>query len=214
MTSKVELVNIALEDMLGVSTITSLDENSTAARAAKRRVDDAIRAVLAMSDWSFARKIAALAAVDNLDWTERHAYKYDLPNDCIKALRLVPEIDMSNTVPIPYALLGRSLYTDHPDAKLLYTYANMSVEGWPHAFVEAVAAYLARTLAMPLTRKRQMFADMNAVFRAALAEAVEYDAAQEPTFWSYPSGYLEARGATSDRYDDAYGADGSSYWGN
>lgn len=211
MVSKVELVNIALDDMLGVNSIASLEEASSPARAAKRRVDGVIDAVLAMSDWTFARRIAALAEVENTDWTERYERKYMIPNDCVKALRLIPTVDISNVMPLPYSIIGRSLYTNEPAAKLLYTYQNTDIEHWPQPFAEAVAAYLARTLAMPLTRKRQIFADMNTIFQAQLATAIEQDAAQEQTFWTYPSTYLEARGVTGEPYD-SYGADGSTYW--
>lgn len=213
MVSKVELANMALVDVLGLDQIASLTENSTAARAANRRIDGVIEAVLSMSDWTFARKITALAEVTNTDWTERYERKYTLPNDMARARRLVPEIDIPNMPPIDYAIANGSLYTNEPTAKLQYTFKNMDITSWPMSFTEAVAFYLARTLAMPLTRKRQVFIDANDLFTTQFAAAVEYDAGQEVTYWSYPSGYLEARGANSSR-GDGRGVDGSTYWGD
>jgi hypothetical protein len=210
--SKVDIVNIALDDMLGVDPIATLDDNSSAARKAKRRIDDVIRSVLSMSDWSFARTVLPLAQLATNDWTERYSIRYSLPNDMVKAIRLVPLVELPNTSPIPYSILGTSLYTDEANAKLLYTREVTDVGAWPMPFVETVAAYLARTLAMPLTRKRQLFVDMNTVFQAQLAQAVESDAAQEVTFWGHPSSYLEARGARTSSAYDGTGADGSSYW--
>lgn len=212
MVSKVELANMAL-DILAADNIASLDENSTTARKVKARIDQSIDAVLAMSDWTFARKIASLASVDNDAWPERYEFKYDLPNDMLKAVRLIPEIDLPNVPPISFALANGTLFTNQRDAKLQYTYRNTSISSWPMAFVEAVAAYLARSVAMPITRKRQFFADASSIFVTQLATAVEYDAAQEATFWSYPSEYLEARGSLL-RDGDGRGLDGSSYWGD
>jgi len=212
MVSKVGLANMAL-DILAVDNIASIDESSTTARKVKARIDDVIEAVLEMSDWTFARKIAALAEVTNDTWTERYERKYDLPNDMLKARRLVPLIDARNDQPIPYSLAGGALYTDEPEAKLQYTYTNTDISSWPMSFVEAVAAYLARQIAMPLTRKRQNFADASSIFVTQLATAVEFDAGQEATFWAYQSAYLDARGSTRST-GDGRGADGSSYWGD
>jgi hypothetical protein len=212
MVSKVGLANMAL-DILGVDNIASLTENSNAARKVNARIDDAIEAVLEMSDWTFARKIAALANLENDDWTERYSFKYDLPNDMLKAIRLVPSIDAANSYPIPYALANGFLYTDEDPARLQYTYKNADVSSWPMSFTETVAAYLAQKLAIPTTRKRQNFVDANQLFTTQLATAIEFDAGQEATYWAYPSAYLDARGAARDTGSGA-GVDGSSYWEN
>jgi hypothetical protein len=212
MVSKVALANMAL-DFLAVDPIADLAENSTPARKVSTRIDQVIEAVLEMSDWTFARKITALANVDNTDWTERYEFKYDLPNDLLKAIRLVPAIDAPNTLPISFSLANGALYTNEQDAKLQYTWRNLDPTKWPMSFTEAVAMYLARQLAMPLTRKRSFFMDANGMFTEQFAKAVEYDAAQEQTFWTYPSEYLEARGANL-RDGDGKGVDGSTYWSN
>jgi hypothetical protein len=212
MVSKVAMANMAL-DILGVDSIASITEASAAARKVSARIDGAIEAVLEMSDWTFARRIAALAEVTNDDWTERYERKYSLPSDILRATRLVPAIDTPNSAPISYSLANGALYTNEEAARLQYTYRKLDPTEWPMSFTEAVAAYLARQLAMPLTRKRPMFIDANSIFLSQLASAVEYDAGQEATFWGYPSEYLEARGASS-RSGDGSGVDGSSYWSN
>lgn len=212
MVTKVQLANMAL-DHLGSDNIASLNEASTAARKVNSRIDGCIDAVLEMSDWTFARKVANLAERPTTDWPERYGRMYDLPSDMLKAVRLVPVVDVPNTPPIEYAIGNGALYTDEPDARLQYTYRMVDLSRWPQSFTEAVAAYIARTIATPLTRKRQMFVDANALFTQLFGAAVEYDAAQEPTKWAYPSEYLNARGGTSASWDGR-GADGSGYWGN
>lgn len=207
--SKVEIANMAL-DALGVERIASLTENSSPARIVNTRIDQAIDAVLEMSDWTFARSIVALAGEAN-DWTQRYELKYHIPNGVLKAIRLVPEFDEPNRVPIPFALANDALYTNEPNAVLQYTRRHTDTPSWPMAFAEAVSFYLARACAYPLTRKRAMFVDMDALLVRQVEKAIEYDAGQEATFWAYPSEYLEARGAVS-RSGDGRGADGSSYW--
>lgn len=207
--SKVELANMAL-DALGVDRIASLTEASSPARIVNARIDQAIEAVLEMSDWTFARRLVAMALTTN-DWAERYEFKYAAPNDVIKVIRLVPLLDIPNRDPIPYKLAGDGLYTDERDAKLWYTYRNTETTRWPMAFTETVAFYLARSASYPLTRKRQMFSDMHTLMNEQLSKAVEFDAGQEPTFWAHPSEYLNARGA--DTYsNDGRGVDGSAYW--
>jgi len=210
MVAKVDLANMAL-DALAVDNIASIDEASTAARAVKRRIDGAIDAVLQMSDWTFARKIEPLAEVSNTDWTERYERKFDLPSDLLRAVRIVPYTDVRNTPPIEYVIANGALYCDEQQVRLQYTFRNANIASWSPAFTECVAFYLARAIAMPLTRKRQTFADMNTLFTNQLAAAVEFDASQEVTFWAYPSEYLTERGAYQPR-GDSRGADGSTYW--
>jgi hypothetical protein len=207
--SKVELANMAL-DALGVDRIASLTEASSPARIINARIDQAFQAVLEMSDWTFARRIVALASVTN-DWTERYEFKYSIPNDVVKVIRLVPLLDIANRDPIPFSLSGDGLYTNERDAKLRYTYRNVETTKWPMAFAEAVAFYLARSCSYPLTRKRQMFSDMHTLMTEQVSMAIQYDAGQEATFWAHPSEYLEARGAVS-YSNDGRGTDGSSYW--
>jgi hypothetical protein len=213
MVSKVELANMAL-DALAVDRIASLTEASTPARLVQRRIDGAIEAVLELSDWSFARAIVALAEVTNDDWNQRYERKYDLPSDVLAVIRIVPEIDIPNTPPIDFELANGALYTSFPEVRIQYTRRAMDPAAWPRNFTEAVALKLAMDVAMPLTRKRQNFLDMRGLFEAQLERAIEFDAAQEPRFWSHQSEYLRQRGSTISRTGDGRGTDGSTYWGN
>jgi hypothetical protein len=204
------LVNLAL-DHLGVDSIASLDENSTAARKARTQLDTSIESVLARSDWSFARRVSALAEVENTVWPQRHQRAYDLPSDLLAARYLVEAVDRPNRTPVPFSLANGLLYTDAPEAILLYTYRNTTTTAWPQPFVDAVAAYLARQLTVALTRKRNIWREMHDLYELLLAQAVSFDAGQEPTSYAYPSDYLDARGPGGSHFDSR-GADGSTYW--
>lgn len=209
--SKVELANQAL-DHIGKDNIATLTSNVAQARKVNAAFERTIHSVLARSHWTFARKIAALANVTN-DWAERWEYKYDLPNDCINPVRLIPTVDLQRREPIPFQRLGQSLYTNQPDAKLQYVFETDDTMAMPQQFLDACAFLLARNIAMPLTRKRSVYEDMNAMYEYHLGLAIEADQGSEPTWWTLDDGgYIEARGGHAARYDDPDTSDGSSYW--
>lgn len=192
--STVEFVNVAL-DHLGKDNIASLDEASTAARKAKARWERSIVSTLERAPWFTARKFANLASVTN-DWTERWTYKYDLPNDMARFIRIVPEIDISNTEPqIPHQLRGGALYTHVSPCKVEYVFNKTSTVDLPSYILDAAAFMLARELAMPLTKKRSYWQDMNEAFEAQVAKSSEIDASQEPHSWAQDdNAYIVERG--------------------
>jgi hypothetical protein len=209
--SKVELANQAL-DHLGKDSISSLTENSNAARKLNAAFNRSIYSVLSRSHWTFAQKLQSLASVTN-DWEERWAYKYDLPNDYIGAVRLVDNIDEPNREGPKFQVLGGALYTDERTAKLRYVYQTVDTLSFPQPFLDACALMLAKNVAMPLTRKVSIRDRLQQEFEYYLGLAIEQDAGQEPTTY-IPSdgGYLSSRGS-DDTGDYTGGApDGSIYW--
>lgn len=209
--SKVELANQAL-DHLGKDNIASLTEVSTAARKANAMLSRVIETALARSHWSFARKIASLPGL-TADWTERWAYKYDLPNDMVTLVRMIPLVDVQNTEPqAMYELKGGALYTNENTCKVEYVYVNEETLTWPQPFLDAVAYLLARDLAMPLTRKPGLRTEMHQYYEMQISRAVEHDSGQEPTSYvQKANSYLGARGASDDELGGA-APDGSIYW--
>lgn len=210
--SKVELANQAL-DHLGKDSITSLSENSNAARKLNAAFDRTIHAVLARSPWTFAQKIAALAEVTN-DWEERWAHKYDLPKDYVLAARLVPDLDDSDMRVGPtFQVLGGALYTNERTAKLRYVYKTVDTMGFPQPFLDACSFLLARNVCMPLTRKLSMWERMQQAYEYTLGLAVEQDAAQAPqSYIPEDGGYLDERGGGTRGGYTGGAPDGSIYW--
>lgn len=209
--SKVELANQAL-DHLGKDRIASLTESSTAARKINEVLTRTINAALARSHWTFARKVQTLASQTN-DWEERWSFKYDEPNDLITFIRIIPRVDIPNHEPqVPHARRGGSVYCDECDAKAEYVYETDATLTMPQPFLDAVSFLLARNVAMPLTRKRSFWADMNTAYEEMLGLAIEHDAGQEPI--EYPQdggGYIDARGGSTSEIEGA-APDGSIYW--
>lgn len=208
--SKVELANQAL-DHLGKDRIASLTENSTAARKIVEVFDRSIHSVLSRSHWSFARKFLTLASLTN-DWDERWGYKYDLPSDCATFIRIVPLHDPDGRDGPPHQMHGGAIYTNERDAKGEYVYKTVNTLAFPQPFLDTCSFFLAREIALPLTRKRSNWVDMNNMFTYQLGLAVEHDSGQEPTYLPEgDNGYIDARGGPA---KDTSGAapDGSIYW--
>ena len=209
--SKVELANQAL-DAIGKDRIASLSETSTAARKVNEVFDRTIESALARSHWSFCRKIASLSLLTN-DWSERWAYKYDIPSDCVTVVRLVPTSDMRNHEPqLEYELMGGALYCNEPLAKAEYVFRTTNTTTMPVPFLDAVAFLLARNVSMPLTRKPSLWGNMNQMYEMQLGYAIEHDAGQEPTFYPQEAGgYIDDRNGTTGSGRSG-SVDGSIYW--
>jgi hypothetical protein len=209
--SNVELANQAL-DHLGRDGITSLTDSTAQARKVNAAFTRTLNEALARSNWTFARKIASLAEVTN-DYSERWDYKYDLPNDCIKPVRLIDTVDAQRREPVPFQKLGGKLYCNVTPAKLDYVRTTTDTMSMPQSFLTAVSFLLARNVTMPLTRKRQTYEDMNQLWERHLGLAIEEDTGSEPTWWTLDDGgYIESRGGYTSRYDDPDDGAGSKYW--
>lgn len=209
--SNVELANQAL-DHLGKNNIASLTEESVEARKMNAVFDRTIESALARSAWSFTNKIAELALVEPNDWTERWAYKYDRPTEAVRILRLIPRVDIQNAPPLLYELHGAFIYTNEADAKAEYTLDSTTTTSMPTFFLDAVSYLLARNVAMPLTRKRSFWDDMNTAYEGHILMAMELDAGQEPNSYVPTSNtYLDARGGEGQTVSNT-SVDGSIYW--
>lgn len=210
--SKVDIANLALEH-LGKNEIASLTEDSLEARRCSKWIDFAIRQALERSPWTFAGKIAALAEVTN-DYEERWARKFDRPNDCVKVRYVFEGTDPYDPSDFaPHQVLDGAIYTNIATPKLMYTYFNDSPTTWPAKFAEAASFMLARSIAMPLTKKMSFYDAMDQLYERSILQAIEYDAAQERSQYGYENlGYNEARGAAGTGDIPGKAVDGSIYW--
>ena len=84
MTDAVSICNLALQ-RVGAKSISSLTEDSTAARACNRVYTQARDSELRAHVWSFARERVQVAA-DGTDPTFGYAKRYALPSDCLRIL--------------------------------------------------------------------------------------------------------------------------------
>lgn len=207
--NSVAIANMALGH-LGKDGITAMNDNSAEGRACNFWFDISAREALTGSTWTFARKLAVLAELTN-DFAERWVYKYDEPADALTIVRVVASYDPRGDVPVDMERMNGFIYTNVSPASVDYVFDNLTTTSWSPQFDMAVSFLLARNMSMQLTRKRQLFTDMDALWRDSKSKAVEHDAGQQPTYWGYESAYLIARNGGSDA-PDAAAPDGSIYW--
>jgi hypothetical protein len=193
--SQVQIANMAL-DVIGTrSTIASLSEASTEARAISRHWDNAVDAVLRAAHWNFAKKQIPLTLLQ--DGTQGQPvptpwlYEYAYPSDCVLMRSIVPLIQVSQITPgtpasaLPIAAYGppvkfvmatdlditgnpiEVLLTNQQQAIGVYTFRNTNTAMWDPLFVQAFAAYLGARVCLALT------GDKNTQ-RMALGEAQQY----------------------------------------
>lgn len=180
MTSRVEICNRAL-DKLGSAPITSLQDDTKAARACARMFDAIRDAELRDHQWNFAiarTELPALAEAPAFGF----ARQFQLPGDCLKVVAIDPRGD--------WKVEGRRILTDLP-APLRMTYVKQADDpsAFDALFVEALSARLASELCESLTqsntKKRMAMEDYGqAVRRARRIDAVEGTPdALEETSW-------------------------------
>lgn len=212
-TTETEIVNLAL-DHIGKEIITSLTEQSNEAIRAARQLPIARRLSLSRSPWTFARRTVALAPETSNPLSDVWQFRYDIPQDCLKAHRIVePGVPVNLTAPPNEAYFeGGKIYTNVAEARLLYVYDNKEVSTWSSSFIDVVALQLALRLTPGMTRKASDTERLSEFFNAALDRAIQEDAGQEVYNYRWGDGYADAR-MGGERYFPGRSADGSTYWG-
>lgn len=152
--SEVAICNMALGHV-GISIfIDSLGEASQAANVCRVYFEPARDFALADFDWNFARNRAAMADLGTppTNWL----YRYALPTDCLTVRHLIVagqrEPKANERIPYEIGEEGevRVLYTDQPEAELVYTRRVTNPNLFSAQFVMALSYLLASHIAMPL----------------------------------------------------------------
>jgi len=209
--TKTDICNLAL-DHLGKPPITDITEGSREAQTCLRQYDVARRMCLARSPWTFARKLRTMSLLDENELSDIWAYRYDLPDDMQHMHRLVEpgRVAIENSAPVPSYIESGSVYANVEAAKVLYTWDSVDTRTWSALFDDVVALFLAMRLSPGMTRRKSDTTVLQDMYRVALNEAIEADAQQEPsTYTFYGDGYIDARGGAT------YGlpqTDGSKIW--
>lgn len=165
-TSVVKIVNNALV-RIGASSITSLTENSEAARAANVIYDQIRDATLRDHVWNFATRRIQLAQ-DATGPAFGYVYSYTLPTDCLRVLQM----ELKDMV---YKIEGRKLLTDEGTAKIMYISRVTDPNEFDPMFVEALSARLAAELSVTLTDSNSLYQNMMEVYRLKITDARSID---------------------------------------
>lgn len=162
MASVISVCNRALT-LLGEAAITSLTENTKAARECNRIFDDIRRRELRKHIWNFARTRATLAP-DSVAPAFGYNYQFTLPSDWI---RTVPQNSSADLI-----TEGRKTLTNETDTlDLVYIRDVTDVGQWDELFADVVACALAAALAEKITQSSDKRELAKSEYRTALAEA-------------------------------------------
>lgn len=166
---RVEICNKALR-MLPHKRITSLDDDSLAARECNAVYTTCRDELFSDHPWSFLRVTRTLAGVENKH-PDKWSDAYAAPRDLLQAIRIYPSVDASvvNEHAFRGALIGdmynsiadRSrrfeildnvLYCNIDGVTLEYTKPDVSEGDFSAKFISALAARIASEICMPITK--------------------------------------------------------------
>ena len=167
--SFVSIVNAALIE-LGADTITSLTEDTKAARIANTRLDSLLDATLRAHPWKFAIKRKELAPlVETPEYG--FGYQFQLPTSsgdghCLRLLEIENDDDL-----YPYRVEGRRILYDSDTLKIKFIQRVTDPTQYDSLFNEVFAARFAVELALGLTGNRELARDMMDLYEKKLREA-------------------------------------------
>jgi hypothetical protein len=181
MASTVDIANIALSHLGADAVVTQLSppDGSVEAGHCARFLPIARQAAIATHSWAFARKrvVLALLTNDSSEWL----YKYQVPSDCLRTRKVLAkdDADYPERGTAEYEREGDAIYTDQPEASLVYTRDVTDTTKYPADFVSGLGMVLAGYLAGPLIKGRESIsignswtqAGMNALRAAAAQDA-------------------------------------------
>ena len=200
MASTVDIANFALNN-LGASNITSLDENSKAARVVNQRYESVRDAVFRAHPWNCLINRASLAQ-ETATPAFGYTYQYALPTDpfCLRVLEFsngtlsYPQDNITNNTGGPvFVIEGRKLLTDEGTAKIKYIGRVTDTEQYDASLVEALAARLAAEICYAITGSTSMVQIQTSLYEAKINEARFNDATEGATQRLEASDFIESR---------------------
>lgn len=180
MTSNVDICNSAL-NMIGSSIITSLTEDSKAARICNQRYTFVRDAVMRAHPWNCLIRRVKLAQ-DATTPVYKFAFRYPLPADpyCLRVLTISDDGDDERR-DIEYKVEGnRYLLTDQGTVYIQYIARDEDPNQYDFLLIEALATRLASDIAYSLVGSSTLAQSMFAIYEIKLKEARFADA-QEGT---------------------------------
>jgi hypothetical protein len=154
MASDVQICNLGLAHLGNRGRVASIDpvDGSAEADYCASFFSLARNELLAMADWTFARKRVALALVTG-PTTSRWEFAYSLPSDCLVPRRILTDITAADEQDSElYAIEGAVLMTNKEDAVLVYTRPIITAGSFSPSFVTAFGYLMAAYLAGPILK--------------------------------------------------------------
>lgn len=165
MASAVQICNMALSHIGSDARVSSISppDGSVEAGYCATFYDMARTEMIEPGNWAFALKRAALAQITNA--SNAWAYSYLKPSDCQRALRVLrPNVSVTvftqDTVTAhtddhdsaAFEIEGDTLYSNEPDAVLVYSGDVVDTNKFPASFTSALSFLLSSYLAGPIIK--------------------------------------------------------------
>lgn len=181
MTSVVAICNRAL-DMLGADPVTSLDDNTKAARLCARNYEPVRDAVLRAYPWNVAVRRASLAALAEAPaWGSARQFPLPEGPDPEPCLRLL-SIEGETRFGLRYKVEGRRVVTDEAaPLRILYIARIEDPSQLDPMLADAIATRLAADLSYSLTASAALGQTLMGIYQTKLAEARATDAEEGVT---------------------------------
>lgn len=200
MTSVVDIANYAL-NTLGATNITTLDENSKAARIIDQRYESVRDTVFRAHPWNCLLRRAELAKESTAP-EFGYANQYALPTDpfCLRVLEFsngtlsYPQDNMTSNSGGPvFVIEGRKLLTDEGIAKIKYVGRVTDPQQYEANLTETMAAKLAMEIAYALTGSNSLVQLTAGLYDQKLKEARFVDGTEGAPQRIEASEFIEAR---------------------
>jgi hypothetical protein len=180
--SAVAICNSALIKLGEPNLITSLSDQTKAARLCNQLYETLRDDVLRAHPWNFALARVELAQITAPVLFEfDHAYQ--LPADCLRVVKVDGDFE--------YKIEGRHLLTNHPEVNILYVKQVTDPGEYDTNFQEALSCRIAMEIAYAMTNSNTVAEQMESLYQRRLSDARTFDAQEgtpdqiEATEWLY-----------------------------
>lgn len=173
MVSETSICNQALS-WLGAKAIVSLEDPSTEAEYCRNNYPFIRDAVLEERAWSFALARQSSTVADLSEWG--NLYEHSVPLDWMQVLRVYK--DSAGEQVAEWSKEGPYVLADSATIYMWGVKRVTNTSLMSNMFVQCLAARMAAELAIPLTGKKQLQADMWVLYQQKLNDAAARDGAQ------------------------------------
>lgn len=190
MVAPIDICNAALM-RVGGNAITSLTENTVAAKACNASYDIVRRDLLRSHPWNFALKYAELAQ-DATKPIFGYDFSFTLPSDCLRVISTAEQeennylglgsdfngfVTISSSVDYAmsdqYKIIGRHIYSNNNKMLIKYISDVEDTSLFDPSFIELFAVRLAMTISYKISGSVQSRADLEREFQYLLTNAMQ-----------------------------------------
>ena len=190
MPSVAQICTMALT-LIGDQSVSDVDtpEDNDRARACKVFYEPLRDSVLRAHPWGFAKRRVALVETTVPTFGYGHAFTLPTSPYCLRVL----EVDETAPGSIAWTVEGRTLLADEAEMSILYIARITDSSQFDSLFVDALAARLAESLAMALTKQKTLIELCHALYEQKLQEARTMDGFEASTRQVYSRDLLTVR---------------------